>query len=85
MDLEQYVMGGFVLIGLVNGLQFALDKKWDAFVRFMTAVIVGGMFGFFKMYGIPSLEVGLAIGVSSSGIYKIAQVLGVKPTGQPNI
>jgi len=76
MDLEQYVLGAFVLIGLVNGIQFLIDKQWASFIKFMTAVIAGGVFGYLQWFGLPSLEIGLAVGISSSGAYKVAQKLG---------
>jgi len=76
MDLSQYAMAGFVLIGLVNGIQFAFDKNWKSFVFFLVAVIAGTVFGVFGLFGIPSIEIGLAVGISSSGVYKVAQKLG---------
>lgn len=76
MNLEQFAMAAFVLIGLVNGIQFALDRNWASFVKFLTAVIAGGLFGFFNWFGLPDLQTGLAVGISSSGVYKIAQKLG---------
>lgn len=78
MDFTQYVMAGFVLVGLVNGINFALDRDWKAFVKFMTAVVFGGIFGYLHWFGLPSMELGLAVGISSSGVYKIAQQLGGK-------
>lgn len=76
MDLQQFALGAFVLIGFVNGVQFALNKEWAAFIRFMTAVLVGGLVGYMKWFGLPSLEIGIAVGISSSGVYKVAQKLG---------
>jgi len=76
MNLEQFALAGFMLIGLVNGLQFAFDKNWKAFVMFMTAVLFGGLFGYLGWFELPSLEIGLAVGVSSSGVYKVAQKIG---------
>jgi hypothetical protein len=76
MDLDKYVLGGFVLIGLVNGIQFVVDKDWKSFIKFATAVLFGGLFGYLQWFGIPSLEIGLALGLSSSGVYKLSQKLG---------
>lgn len=76
MNLEQFAMAAFVLIGLVNGIQFALDRNWASFVKFLTAVIAGGLFGYLHWFGLPSLETGIAVGISSSGVYKVAQKLG---------
>jgi hypothetical protein len=76
MDLAQFAMAGFVIIGLVNGIGFAVDRNWKAFVFFMTAVVAGGVFGFLRWFGLPGIEIGLAVGISSSGVYKVAQKLG---------
>jgi len=76
MDLQQFALAGFVLIGLVNGIQFAIDKNWKSFTFFMTAVIAGSVFGYLKWFGLPSLEIGLAVGLASSGVYKTGQLIG---------
>lgn len=76
MDLNSYTMAAFVLIGLVNGIQFALRKEWESFVFFLTAVGAGLAFGLLGWFGLPSAEVGLAVGIGSSGVYKVAQKLG---------
>lgn len=76
MNLEQFAMAGFVLIGLVNGIQLAFEKNWKSFAFFAIAVIGGVLFGFLHWFGLPSPEIGLAVGISSSGVYKVAQKLG---------
>jgi hydrogenase/urease accessory protein HupE len=76
MDLTQFAMAGFVIIGLVNGIQFAFNRNWQAFAFFITAVVAGAVFGYLKWFGLPSMELGLAVGISSSGVYKVAQKLG---------
>lgn len=83
MDLSQYVMGGFLVIGFVNITQFALDGNWKSFVKAVIGILAGGIAGYFKMFGVPSIEIGILLGFSVSGFYKSLQVLGVKPTGQP--
>jgi hypothetical protein len=74
-ELDLYVMAVFVLIGLVNGIGFAVDRNWKSFVFFMTAVVFGALFGYLQWFGLPSLEIGLAVGISSSGVYKIAKII----------
>lgn len=79
MDLaQQYVLAGFVLIGLVNGITFALDRQWKSFVLFLSAILAGLIFGSLKWFGLPSAEIGLAVGIASSGVYKVAQVVSGK-------
>ena len=80
MDFSQFAMAAFVLVGLVNGIGFAFDRNWKSFVFFMVAVLAGVAFGFLHWFGLPGPEIGLAVGLSSSGVYKISQVLGSKLT-----
>ena len=68
-------MAAFVLIGLVNGVQFLWAKNWKSFSFFAVALLAGLLFGFLGWFGIPSAEVGLAIGLASSGVYKTGQVI----------
>lgn len=74
--LQDYVLAGFVLIGLVNGMQLAADKQWKSFAMFCAAVIFGTLFGFLGWFGLPSAEMGFAVGLASSGVYKVAQKIG---------
>lgn len=76
MDLTEFTLASFVLIGLVNGVQFAVTKQWDRFAFFMTAVGAGAIFGFLGWFALPSIEVGIAVGIASSGVYKVAQKIG---------
>ena len=85
MDLSQYVMGGFMVIGFVNLVDLAYRGQWESFIKGVVGILAGSIAGGFKMFGVPNLEVGILLGISVSGIYKIAQVIGVKPTGQPNV
>ncbi len=75
IDFTQFALAIFVIIGLVNGINLAIEKNWKAFGKFLIAVIAGGIFGFLNWFGLPSLEIGLAVAISSSGIYKVAQVI----------
>ncbi len=76
MNLEEYTLGAFVLIGLVNGIQLALERNWKSFVKFMCAVIAGGLFGYLGWFDLPNLETGIALGIASSGTYKMASKIG---------
>lgn len=73
IDLTQFAFATTIIIGLINGVTFAIDRKWKPFVYWCLAVTAGSIFGFLQWYGIPSIEIGFALGVSSSGIYKLAQ------------
>jgi len=71
MNIEQFALAGSIVIGLVNGAELAFNKQWLSFAKFMIAVVLGAAFGFLGWFGLPSLEIGLAIGLSSSGVYKL--------------
>jgi hypothetical protein len=83
MDLTQYAIAVTAIIGLINGVQFAFDRNWRAFTFFILALVAGTAFGFLKWFGLPSLEIGFGIGVSSSGVYKGLQVLSNSSIGAP--
>lgn len=76
INLNQFVMAAFVLIGLVNGINLALEKNWKAFGKFMVAVVAGIIFGFLGWFSLPNIETGLAVAIGSSGVFKIAQKVG---------
>jgi len=76
MNLEQFALAAFVLIGLVNGVQMALTKQWQSFAMFCVAVVAGTVFGALQWFGLPGAEMGLAVGISSSGVYKVAKKIG---------
>lgn len=75
-QIQQYAMATFVLIGIVNGFAFAMDQDWKAFGKFLLVVVAGLLFGILGWFGLPSAEVGLAVGIGSSGVYKVAQKIG---------
>lgn len=76
MEFQEYAIASFVIIGLVNGVQLAFNKEWASFAKFMVAVIAATAFGYFKLFGLEGIETGLQVGISSSGIYKLAQKIG---------
>jgi hypothetical protein len=78
MDLTQYAVAAFALIGLVNGVQFAFTRQWDRFFYFLVAVVAGAVFGYFKMFSLPNVEIGILAGIASSGVYKTGQIIGGK-------
>lgn len=76
MNFEQYAMAAFVIIGLVNIVDMGLKGDWKSFAKAMIAVIAATAFGYFRLFGLTGIEIGLAVGISSSGVYKVAQKLG---------
>lgn len=76
MDVSQYAIGSFVIIGFVNIYGFIIERNWVAFGKATTAILAGAIFGSFKMFGLDGVETGLLVAISSSGIYKISQIVG---------
>lgn len=76
--LNQFVLGSFFLIGFVNIVNMGLEGNWKGFVKAMLAVVAGGVLGYLKFYNIPSVEMGIALGIASSGVYKGFQIGGGK-------
>jgi hypothetical protein len=75
MDFTQYAMATFALIGLINWMNFGFDGNWKSFAKVGIAVVAGSVFGYFQVFGIPSIEIGFALGINSSGVFKGLQVL----------
>lgn len=76
LDTTQYLFAATIIIGFVNGIQLAVDRNWKSFAMFLTAVVSGAIFGFLHWFGLPNIEIGLALAISSSGVYKVAQKVG---------
>ena len=75
MDLTQFAMSATMLIGLVNIANMAIERNWKSFAKAMIACVAGVVLGFLHWFGVPSPEIGLALAIASSGVYKTAQVL----------
>ena len=65
-----------VIIGIVNGISL-LDLPLTPFVKFVIAVVLGLFFGVVGLFGL-TIETGIIVALSSSGLYKTVQVLGSK-------
>jgi hypothetical protein len=74
--LLQYATAAFAIIGFVNGVGFVFDKNWKSLVFFLVAISTGTLFGIMHWFSIPSAEMGLLLGIASSGGYKVGQVIG---------
>lgn len=75
VDFTGYAMATFALIGLINWVQMAMNGEYKSFAKVGIAVVAGCIFGYFQVFGIPSIEMGFALAINSSGVYKLAQVL----------
>ncbi|MEM3335425.1 MAG: hypothetical protein QXY47_05285 [Thermoplasmata archaeon] len=68
------ITGATAIIGFVNGISLLLDGQYKSFAKFAVALVVGAILGYLNYFGINGVEAGIGIALSSSGIYKIAQV-----------
>ena len=76
MDLGQFALAATSLIGFVNGVKLGVDRNWKGFALFVTSVIGGTVIGYLHWLGLPSAEVGFALGVAASGTYELSQRVG---------
>lgn len=74
MDSTQLITSSVAIIGMVNGIQFALNREWKSFALFFSAVVIGTVFGYLQWFELGSIEMGFAAGLTSSGMYKMTQV-----------
>lgn len=76
MEIGQFALAATTLIGFVNGVKLAVNREWRGFALFATAVVGGTVLGYLHWLGLPSAEMGFALGVASSGTYELAQRIG---------
>lgn len=72
--MDQSIVAGAAIIGIVNGVQL-LSPKIVGFYSFLLSLGLGVIFGMFHVFGL-TLETGIVVALSSSGLYKVAQKMG---------
>lgn len=72
--MDQSIVAGAAIIGIVNGAQL-LNPKVVGFYSFLLSLGLGVIFGIFHVFGL-TLETGIVVALSSSGLYKVAQKMG---------
>ena len=65
------------IVGIINGAKLYQEQDKSSFVYFCLAVGVGVVFGAVGLFGL-TIETGLLAALASSGLYKVAQVVGGK-------
>lgn len=74
--MEEALVYGLALtaiIGLVNGVDLIQRKEWYSVIKFGLAIAAGLLFGAIHWFGLPNMEMGLLVALSSSGVYKITK------------
>lgn len=78
IDITQLATGIGVLIGLVNGFRLFQQVDKSGFVFFLIALGCGILFGYFHLFGLNGIELGIVAALASSGLYRVGQVVGGK-------
>lgn len=73
--MEQYVIAGGAIIGILNGASLFRKADKTGFIFFCLAVALGLAFGYLKWFGLPTPEVGLLVALNSSAVYKLVQLV----------
>ena len=63
-----------VVIGIVNGVKLFNEAR-ESFYYFLLALAIGVALGFFGYFGL-TIETGVIVALSSSGLYKVATKIG---------
>jgi len=64
-----------VIVGLVNGFRLAKDQDKWGLAFFVTALVLGVIFGVFGLFGLD-LETGIIAALASSGLYRVSEKIG---------
>lgn len=75
--LTQFAMGAAVIVGFVNGIRLLQETNKFGFVLWCVAVVAGVVLGFLHWYGLTP-EVGLAVALGSSGLYRLTEKVSGK-------
>ena len=73
--MEEYIIAGAVIIGIVNGIQLGFPQV-KGFVSFLISLALGILFGAIHFFGLPGIEAGIITALASSGLYKVATRIG---------
>lgn len=74
--LVQYAVAAAAVIGLINGVRLLKAGDRWGFIFFAMAILAGILFGYMNWFGVPSIEIGLLVGLASSGFYRVAEKSG---------
>ena len=77
--MEQSVLAVGAIIGVIN----AITKQFPqvhGLVGIVVSVLLGAVLGFFNYLGVEGIEMGILVGLSASGVYKVAQKVGGQQT-----
>lgn len=69
------IQAGLVIIGIVNGVRLYQLPDKRGFYYFMLAFALGVVGGLLHLFGL-TLETGMVIALSSSGLYRVGEKVG---------
>lgn len=84
MEFTQYVLLAAVLAGATEMLTRARAKDWWVVATIATSAVIGGLFGYFNIEGLPNVVTGIAVGFGVSGALKAISTVGQKSTPAPS-
>lgn len=67
------IIGIGAIIGFVNMFGMGMDGNIKSFGKAFIGVVLGAIFGYLGYFGIKGVEMGLLVGLSASGFYKLTQ------------
>lgn len=84
MDFEQYVQLGLVLAGITELISRLRARDLWVATTIVTCAVVGAVCGALKLFGVPTVEVGVLVGFATSGALKGISMFGNKSTPAPS-
>lgn len=84
MDFTQYVLLGAVIAGVTELITRLRARDYWTAATIAISAIIGGLFGYFGIEGLPSTIHGIAAGFGASGAISVLGSLGNKSHAQPS-
>jgi uncharacterized membrane protein HdeD (DUF308 family) len=84
MDFTQYVLLAAVIAGVTELINRLRGQDYWVVASIATAGLVGGVFGYFGISGLPDVATGVAAGFGASGALKAVASVGRKSDPAPS-
>jgi uncharacterized membrane protein HdeD (DUF308 family) len=84
MELTQYVLLGAVIAGMTELLTRLRARDYWVALTIALAALIGGIFGYFHVEGLPTVVHGIAAGFGASGAITILSAFGNKSVASPS-
>lgn len=84
MEFTQYILLAAVLAGATEMITRLRAKDYWVVATIATSAIIGGLFGYFNIEGLPNVVTGIAAGFGVSGVLKAIGTVGNKSAPAPS-